>query len=188
MRGELTRLHDRLAATVVYVTHDQVEAMTMGDRICIMHQGKVVQIGAPLDVYLRPANTFVATFLGAPPMNLIPATLDAARANVMIGESALALSGPLRDTARRAASESVLLGVRPEAIQPGGQPDRLDAQVMQIEPLGAETILRLKVRGVAREVLARVPGITACVVGEALPIGFDAASAHLFDPTTSLRL
>ena len=75
MRGELIKLHHRLGATMIYVTHDQVEAMTMGDRICIMNGGKVAQIGAPLEVYARPADMFVASFLGSPPTNLIPGAL-----------------------------------------------------------------------------------------------------------------
>ena len=87
-RNELVKLHQRLGATMIYVTHDQIEAMTMGDRICIMDKGRVVQVGRPLDVYLRPANAFVARFLGNPPMNMLPGTVAADGAGVdLAGDS-----------------------------------------------------------------------------------------------------
>src|SRR5205814_8959691 len=105
MRGELVKLHQRLRATMIYVTHDQVEAMTMGDRICIMNHGRVVQIGKPLEVYRRPADAFVAGFLGSPPTNLIPGRFESGR--LAIGETRLLLPG----------SGEVIFGIRPEDIR-----------------------------------------------------------------------
>ena len=108
MRGELIKLHHRLGATMLYVTHDQVEAMTMGDRICIMNGGKVVQTGRPLDVYRQPVNTFVAAFLGSPPTNLLPARFDGH--GLAVGESVLPVP-------RRASPDEVILGIRPEDLR-----------------------------------------------------------------------
>jgi multiple sugar transport system ATP-binding protein len=111
-RAELIRLHRRLGATMIYVTHDQVEAMTMGSRICIMNHGKVVQIGAPLEVYRRPADTFVASFLGNPPMNLVKATVE--NGQLILGAARLALSPALLATA--GAARALTFGVRPEDL------------------------------------------------------------------------
>ena len=108
MRGELIKLHHRLGATMIYVTHDQVEAMTMGDRICIMNGGKVVQIGAPLEVYRDPADMFVASFLGSPPTNLLPATF--AGPDLIVGQARL----PMK---RNGNAEEVIFGIRPEDIR-----------------------------------------------------------------------
>jgi multiple sugar transport system ATP-binding protein len=168
---------------MIYVTHDQVEAMTMGDRICIMNGGKVVQIGAPLEVYREPADTFVAAFLGSPPMNLI-----AARSNsdsLHVGEAIL----PLR---RTLPVENLIFGIRPEdiRIQSGIDEARPHAlgEVLAVEPLGAETIVRLRLAGVAADVLARGPRTVSARVGERVPLAFDLAASHLFDPTTNRRL
>ena len=113
MRVELAKLHHRLGATMIYVTHDQVEAMTMGTRICIMNGGKVVQVGAPLEVYRRPANTFVASFLGSPPTNLLPARING---GVQIGDTTLPLEGVLAVRAGRAKSHEIVFGIRPEDV------------------------------------------------------------------------
>src|SRR5687767_991038 len=124
MRGELIKLHHRLGATMIYVTHDQVEAMTMGDRICIMHGGKVAQIGAPLEVYQKPADLFVASFLGSPPTNLIPATFGAN--GLAVGESKLSFE-------RQAAPESVIFGIRPEDIRIDGAAPHAHGEVLAVE-------------------------------------------------------
>jgi multiple sugar transport system ATP-binding protein len=125
-RNELIKLHQRLRATMIYVTHDQIEAMTMGHRICIMNQGRVVQIGRPLDVYLNPANTFVARFLGNPAMNLIPATVAAADGDVTVRLAGLRV--PVAPASRaglyRHNGRTVLLGIRPEDRWDGGRPRR----------------------------------------------------------------
>jgi multiple sugar transport system ATP-binding protein len=179
MRGELVKLHHRLGATMIYVTHDQVEAMTMGDRICIMNGGKVAQIGAPLEVYRRPADTFVASFLGSPPTNLIPARFNSEALHV--GEAKLALS-------RKSSVENVLFGIRPEDIRIDGANPHAHGEVLAVEPLGAETILRLRVAGVAADVMLRGPRTVSAKVGERVPLAYDIAAAHLFDPQTQQRI
>ena len=147
MRGELIKLHHRLGATMIYVTHDQVEAMTMGDRICIMNGGKVVQIGAPLEVYRDPADTFVASFLGSPPTNLLPGRFrqDCSRSDRVL---------PVK---RDANAEKVIFGIRPEDIRIDGAAPHAYGEVLAVEPLGAETIVRFRLPGVAHDVLVRGP-------------------------------
>jgi multiple sugar transport system ATP-binding protein len=179
MRGELIKLHHRLGATMIYVTHDQVEAMTMGDRICIMNGGRVVQIGAPLDVYREPVDTFVAAFLGSPPTNLLPARFDGD--DLALGDARLRL-------ARRSPSTDVILGIRPEDIRIDGAMAHAHGEVVAVEPLGAETIVRFRLPGVANDVLARGPRTVQAKVGERVPIALDLDAAHLFDPATTLRL
>ncbi len=183
MRGELIKLHQRLGATMIYVTHDQVEAMTMGQRICIMNRGKVVQIGSPMEVYRHPVDVFVASFLGSPPTNLLPATLAGDRAVLRIGEHSVTLAGRLAGAARSAASTDVILGIRPEDIaERARERDHpLPARVVAVETLGAETILMLHLPGVAAEVLARVGRDSRARTSEMLSVGFDLDSAHLFD-------
>ena len=179
MRGELIKLHHRLGATMIYVTHDQVEAMTMGDRICIMNGGKVVQIGAPLDVYRDPADMFVASFLGSPPTNLLSGVFNGASLN--IGATKLPFT-------KRGAADQVILGIRPEDIRIDGVAPHTQGEVLAVEPLGAETIVRFRIAGVASDVLVRGPRTVAVRVGERAPIAFDLASAHLFDPITTQRI
>jgi multiple sugar transport system ATP-binding protein len=179
MRGELIKLHHRLGATMLYVTHDQVEAMTMGDRICIMNGGKVVQIGRPLDVYREPADTFVAAFLGSPPTNLLPARFDGG--GLQVGDSVLPVS-------RSAPRADVIFGIRPEDIHIGGAAVHAQGEVLAVEPLGAETIVRFRLPGVAHDVLVRGPRTVAATVGERAPLEFDLDSAHLFDPETTRRI
>jgi multiple sugar transport system ATP-binding protein len=178
MRGELIKLHHRLGATMIYVTHDQVEAMTMGDRICIMHGGKVAQIGAPLEVYRNPADTFVASFLGSPPTNLIPARFNAEALHV--GEAVLRFSTP--------AVQNPIFGIRPEDIRIDGAAPHAHGEVLAVEPLGAETILRVRLAGVTGDVMVRGPRTVAAKVGERVPLAYDLAAAHLFDPTTQKRI
>jgi len=179
MRGELIKLHHHLGATMIYVTHDQVEAMTMGDRICIMNGGKVVQIGAPLDVYRDPADTFVASFLGSPPTNLLPAVFNGA--GLTVGEAKLPVT-------KRGTADEVVLGIRPEDIRIDGAAPHVQGEVLAVEPLGAETIVRFRIAGVSNDVLVRGPRTVTARVGERAPITFDLASAHLFDPITTRRI
>jgi multiple sugar transport system ATP-binding protein len=144
MRVELSRLHSELEATMVYVTHDQIEAMTMADRIVVMNAGIIEQIGSPLDLYNRPGNLFVAGFLGSPRMNFFKARIASADADAIevtpIGlQQTLRLS--LNGAAAPALQGDVLLGIRPEAFQDGA-PGRLaiDATVKVVESLGRETL------------------------------------------------
>ncbi len=188
MRGELAALHRRLSATMLYVTHDQVEAMTMGDRICIMENGSVAQIGAPLDVYAAPADTFVATFLGSPAMNLLPATLTTGGSALQLGSQSLPLDGPLAAAAARAPARDVLFGIRPEDLRPGDAGASLRARILDVEPLGAETIVRLCPEGLGSEMLMRVPRTFSGRPDEIATIAVDLAASHLFDPATTRRI
>jgi multiple sugar transport system ATP-binding protein len=188
MRGELARLHRRLGATMIYVTHDQIEAMTMGERICIMNGGKVAQIGRPLDVYREPADTFVASFLGSPPTNLLPARLDGDGGTLVVGGTRLALAGALAARARSAHGAELVLGVRPEDVRIDGGTGHAAAEVVAVEPLGAETIVRTRLPGIAQDLLVRAGRAASARVGERLPLAFDLAAAHLFDPVTTRRL
>jgi multiple sugar transport system ATP-binding protein len=188
MRGELTRLHRTLAATMIYVTHDQVEAMTMGQRICIMQGGRVAQVGAPLEVYARPADTFVATFLGSPPMNLLPASLESDGCRLRVGSATIPVDGPLAVLAARAAGAELLLGIRPEDVTLADGADGLRGEVAAVELLGAESILRVRLAGIDAECLARVPRVASARTGDRLSIGIDPGRAHLFDRHTTRRL
>jgi multiple sugar transport system ATP-binding protein len=187
MRNELIKLHHRLGATMLYVTHDQVEAMTMGTRIGIMQAGQMVQVGPPLEVYRRPVNTFVAAFLGNPPMNLLPAAVtgDGGRPAVRLGEATL----PLPDGVGSPAGP-VILGVRPEDLAEGPRPGgaTLRAEVVAVEPLGAETLLVLRLPGVDQDVTARVGRDARARRGEVAAVSLDPAALHLFDPRTTLAL
>jgi multiple sugar transport system ATP-binding protein len=177
-RQELSRLHRRLGATTIYVTHDQVEAMTMAGRICIMDGGRVAQLGAPLEVYRRPATTFVAGFLGSPPMNLLPAV--AAGGRLLLGEAALPAPFPLREGA-------VTLGIRPEELEIAEEAV-IRGEVVAVEPLGAETILGLRLPGVERELLLRAGRHATARLGERLGLRAAPAALHLFDSATGRRI
>ena len=176
MRAELKALHQQLGTTSVYVTHDQVEAMTLADRIVVMHHGKVQQIGAPLEVYDRPATKFVAGFIGSPAMNFIETVAEAGR--VSIGGIEIAL--PMRE------SRPVWLGVRPEHLQLRGAGEGLPARIEVVEPLGYGTLLHLDVLG-SRWVMLDSQRV-ACQPGEWVSVGFDPARAHLYDRETERRI
>ncbi len=173
MRLEIRTLQQRLGTTTLYVTHDQIEAMTMGDVLVVMNGGKVEQIGAPLDLYSRPANTFVARFIGAPSMNLMPAQVRARRLCSALGEMPVDLpDGPVQ------------LGIRPEHLHP--TPDA-DAQfrVRLVEPHGADTFLHGHVG--TEPILARLPGGLTPKPGAQMPLRADPAALHVFSPE-GLRL
>jgi multiple sugar transport system ATP-binding protein len=177
MRVELKRLHQRLHATMLYVTHDQVEAMTLGDRVAVINDGEVQQVGAPLEVYDQPANRFVAGFLGSPSMNFVPATLDGTTLRLS-GERALELPTRLRGAAL--AREAVELGVRPEdlALSPDLEGPGLVGDVAVVEPLGAETVVTVDTSDGA--VVARIaPGVETRP-GARVRLLPDAERIHLF--------
>jgi multiple sugar transport system ATP-binding protein len=196
MRAEIKRLHQRLGSTVMYVTHDQVEAMTLADRIVVMRDGRVEQIGTPAELYDRPVNAFVAGFMGSPPMNLLPgqvAASDTRRVELADGQ-ALAHLGVA--ASRLSAGQHVLIGLRPESITLGegeGEGDgkaphhiKLKAQVELVEALGAETVLHTRVAG--HELLVRVPGRVATTQGHVLSLAVPLDTLHLFDATSGLAL
>ena len=191
MRGELIKLHQRLSATMIYVTHDQVEAMTMGTRICIMHSGRIVQIGAPLEIYRHPVNTFVAGFLGNPPMNLVDVRLEAGNgtsASIRIGDARLALPASIGDMCRAHAGRDLIFGLRPEEFSEGAsmsaETSRLRTRVVAVEPLGAETLLVLAIAG-SGEIVARVNRDSCARRGDVVDVNLNLAAMHLFDPQTT---
>src|SRR4051812_15424388 len=160
MRAELQSLHRRLGTTSLYVTHDQVEAMTLARRMIVMNAGRAEQIGTPMEVYENPASTFVASFIGSPPMNLIPLERD---------------------------GRQVLFGIRPEHLEPCAESEAMLAlEVDLVEPLGADTLVYGRVAGGAR-IAARLQASRDARVGM-LPLRYAAAQVHYFDPETGKRL
>jgi len=178
MRSEIKSLHQRLETTSVYVTHDQVEAMTMADRIVVLNGGRIEQVGTPLELYHQPRTRFVAGFLGAPAMNFLPVTVA--------GDSVQLPGGGTIRTAspRQGALE---LGVRPERLRWVATPGEahLRATLTVLEPLGADTLAMLDCAG--HKLVARLPGDCTLRVGEAVLLAMDADSVVLFDPQTGLR-
>ncbi len=159
MRVELQALHRRLGTTSLYVTHDQVEAMTLAHRMMVMNAGRAEQIGAPLEVYATPATTFVAAFIGSPPMNLMPVSLN---------------------------GRKVLLGVRPEHLEPCAESDAaFVATVDLVEPLGADTLAHGAVEGT--RIVVRLSGAQRVSEGR-LPLRFDPAQRHYFDAGSGARI
>jgi multiple sugar transport system ATP-binding protein len=190
-RNDLMRQQREIGTTAIYVTHDQVEAMTMGNRICIMNKGEVVQIGEPLEIYRRPANTFVARFLGNPPMNLLRAHVGAGVDGPSLAIAGFAIELGSEWGARLASfvGKDVLVGIRPEDLYDVPPPDKampsLPTRVVAVEPLGAETILVLELEGSGEEIVARVGRSSATAAGARIDIRLDRAEIHVFDPTTS---
>jgi sn-glycerol 3-phosphate transport system ATP-binding protein len=161
MRAELQALHRRLGTTSLYVTHDQVEAMTLAQRMIVMNAGRVEQIGSPLEVYARPASTFVAGFIGSPPMNLIPQQRD---------------------------GRQVLFGIRPEHLEPCGEREALLLpEIDLVEPLGADTLVYGHLDGHGVRIAARLPASAQVRAGR-LPLCYRPADAHYFDAASGKRL
>ncbi|WP_137157812.1 sn-glycerol-3-phosphate ABC transporter ATP-binding protein UgpC [Rhizobium sp. FKL33] len=183
MRTELKRLHQMMKTTVVYVTHDQIEAMTLATRIAVMRNGRIEQLDTPEAIYNRPATLYVATFVGAPPMNLL---------NAKRSESGLMIEGsdieiPLSEGAEALPlGKSVIVGVRPEALKPGGEGVRLPVEVEVTELTGPEIILTGKVG--SQRVLASAPPYSRVQPGDVVELTAPLAALHLFDPKKGLRL
>jgi sn-glycerol 3-phosphate transport system ATP-binding protein len=179
MRVEIKRLQQELGTTSLYVTHDQVEAMTLADRLIVMNAGNVDQIGRPLDLYEQPATAFVASFIGSPAMNLVPGQLDGN--TVAFAEAVLPIAVPDAAQDRR-----VLVGLRPEHLDlaPDGP---LALRIELLERLGADTILHGRLSDGVR-MTARTPGHFAPPLGDTARFAIDAERIHLFDPATGRRL
>jgi multiple sugar transport system ATP-binding protein len=191
-RGELIQQHQRLGATMIYVTHDQVEAMTMGTRVCVMNLGRVVQVGRPLEVYRNPADTFVASFIGSPPANLIEAEVaGGADGEVVVRVAGRELALPRHHAGDldMLADRRVLFGIRPEdiAVAAAGNGE-LHARLIAVEPLGAETILVLAPDGFREEILARVGPEVDFRPGDQVALALNLRAAHLFDPVSTRAL
>ncbi len=192
-RNELIKQQADLGTTTIYVTHDQIEAMTMGHRICIMNKGVVVQVGRPMDVYRDPADMFVAQFLGSPPMNLLPARIEAegAGARIVLDALSFELEQLPPEAAALVTQGQAVLGLRPEdiyeATDPHAQPHmrQLQVRVVTIEPLGAETLAILALDPSGQEITARFGRDCALRAGEATTVALDLHAAHLFDPVST---
>jgi len=189
MRTELVKLQQRLAATVIHVTHDQVEAMTMGDRIVVLNEGRIQQIGPPMEVYCHPANRFVAGFIGSPPMNFLNGRLTVSKgvAQFEIPDFTLCLKSEHPDRYAKWSEKSFTLGVRPEYVvlhrpKSGGDWQHLRGEVVMLQPLGSEAILDLRCG--RREFRARVGASGTPRRGETIDVYLDMAKCHLFDPNS----
>jgi multiple sugar transport system ATP-binding protein len=184
MRAEIKALHQRLKTTTVYVTHDQIEAMTMADRIVVMHDGIVEQIGTPLELFDRPANLFVAQFIGSPSMNVLGGTLrrNASGAHV----EALGADWPVPSGTDGTPGQAVRYGVRPTDISLTGNGQGIPAKVVVVEPTGAETELLLQVGDV--QVVAVIHGRTTARPDDTVHLAIEAANAHVFDEASGRRL
>jgi multiple sugar transport system ATP-binding protein len=207
MRGEIARLQKRLGTTMIYVTHDQTEAMTLGDRVAVLHRGEVQQLGTPSELYRKPANLFVATFMGSPSMNLLPARLDGARLSLPFGEI------DLKHTIKRSisgGSSFVVAGIRPEHIryvelnQTGPESFSFEARVERVEWLGAELYVyfdvlcpkdclnevwpeeirdRIRANGILT-VVARLDSSLFVGTGDRIALQLDHNNIQLFNPET----
>ena len=197
MRTGLSRLHHRLASTMLYVTHDQIEAMTMGDRIAVMNKGVIQQIAEPMQLYQRPANLFVAGFIGSPSMNLIPGSLVQSgndlyfqhhAANGPVGEIRVRLEDETVARMAAYAGKEIIFGIRPEHVEhsihvsnpPQGR--TLEAVVEVVEPTGSETHVYLA--GGQRSIVARFPGTDRIRVHQTVSVVMDMRQALFFDPQT----
>jgi multiple sugar transport system ATP-binding protein len=183
MRAEIKELHQRLKTTTVYVTHDQIEAMTMADRIVVLRDGVVEQIGAPLELYDRPANLFVAGFIGSPSMNLLKGTIRLDHKPSFVIDGGVSL--PLASAPEGSDGRPAIYGIRPEHLALSGT-DGVPAEVSVLEPTGLETQVFAKV-GTQKIVAVFRQRMTA-KPGQMLPIMPEVASAHLFDAKTGARL
>jgi ABC-type sugar transport system ATPase subunit len=189
MRTELVKLHNQLGSTIVHVTHDQVEALTMGDRICIMRDGRVIQTGPPMEVYRNPADTFVAGFLASPPMNLLHARLVAEGNGLAVTANGISL--PIPDSFVSAyegyRDREVVLGLRPEDLHnnhdgPGHATFEVD--VVAVETLGPEVIL-VGALPDGLEIAARMTRYFHAAIGARQRLTIDMREMHLFDSETT---
>jgi multiple sugar transport system ATP-binding protein len=195
MRTEISKLHKRLNSTMIYVTHDQVEAMTMGDRIVVMNDGVIQQVAEPMDIYDNPVNLFVAGFIGSPPMNFFQGVIEQRSGALWFVETAPAGPGAAlrinENMAGRLAGhvgKPVVFGCRPETINEKAlalfaAPGQTAAAVVEVvEPMGAEVYLNLNTG--AHSFIARVSGHQRASVGQTLEVAFDMTKCHFFDGTT----
>ena len=192
MRTEMKLMHQRLKTTTVYVTHDQIEAMTLGDKVAVMKDGIIQQFGTPKQIYNDPANLFVASFIGSPPMNFIPLRLQRQEGRLLAlldsGQARCELPLGVRDEGLE--DRDVIIGIRAEQIvlaghEPNGLPT-LRAEVQVVEPTGPDTLVFVNLNG--SKVCCRLAPDDAPHVGESLNLQFDPAKVLLFDANTGERL
>jgi len=186
MRAEIRELHQRLRTTTVYVTHDQVEAMTMADKIVVLRSGYVEQIGSPLDLYDTPANRFVAGFIGSPAMNFIEGTVQGGAEPVFVGREGETVKLPSKFVG--IGSQPATLGVRPEhvSVVPVGTPGSLTAKVMVVEPTGAETLVITRLG--PSQITAVSKERQRLQSGQEIGLSFEVPAVHLFEHGTAREL
>lgn len=195
-RAEISKLHTQLNATMIYVTHDQVEAMTMGDRICVMNGGDIMQVDEPLTLYNYPANMFVAGFIGSPPMNLLHGTIEKSGSSFYFKANAsdmrLLLSERLANLAETYDGKAIVLGIRSEDIHDAATLTEFDSEhtckvtVEVAEPMGNETIIYLS--SGSQNLIARVRSDVRHRAKEAMRAWIDPSRTHLFDPQSEANL
>ncbi|WP_114943071.1 ABC transporter ATP-binding protein [Microvirga calopogonii] len=182
MRIEIKRLHHRLGTTSVFVTHDQVEAMTMADRIVVMRDGRILQVGSPLELYEKPVDVFTARFIGSPTMNLLPATLKEGHANLSVG-------GSVKVPSVSATSPEILVGVRPQDLTPAtfGVPGlAVSGTVVVVETLGSETLVHIEKGN--QTIIGSAPGRQIPKIGEQLTLHAPTERLYYFDKATEKAL
>jgi len=184
MRAEIKALHQRLKTTTVYVTHDQVEAMTMADRIVVMHDGRVEQIGTPLNLYDHPGNLFVAQFIGSPAMNVIEGTVRRANGAGHV-EAAGGVLWPL-GAAAASEGQAVAYGVRPEHLGLTSASGGVPAEIIVVEPTGAET--ELLVQAGAAQLTLVTHGRPQVNPGDRIGLSIEPGAVHLFDQKSGQRI
>jgi ABC-type sugar transport system ATPase subunit len=183
MRYEFAKLHETLGTTMIYVTHDQVEAMTLADRIVVLREGRIEQVGSPLDLYQRPDNLFVAGFIGSPKINLFGGELtETGAARAMVRLDSRDVIGVNVDASRAKVGERVTLGVRPEHFVAGGEPNSLTAEIAFVEALGATSYAYGSLSGSQEELTVQFAPTVPVRPGQTMVLGVPAGSAHLFDP------
>ena len=186
LRVEIKQLHQTLENTMIYVTHDQIEAMTLADRIAIMKGGKILQLASPNEIYSRPANKYVAEFIGSPTMNFFQGELSDGAFSCAAGR----FSTEGYEFASASAGGRAWFGIRPEHILCGdeaaSQPNQLESRVQLVEPLGSDTLARVGVG--ENQIWVRLDGQAGLKPGDPLTIGFSASLANIFDSTTEERL
>jgi multiple sugar transport system ATP-binding protein len=187
MRTEIKRLHDRLGTSVVYVTHDQVEAMTLGTKVAVMKNGVIQQLADPQTIYEQPANMFVAGFIGSPTMNFLAGTLEAAEGRLQLryGDNVLALP-ELEQDATGFVGREVVAGIRPETLAAGEGAAMVRGLVDVVEPTGPDTMVVINTGG--QMISARLGSRMRPRPGHELTLTVDTAAVNLFDPTTSNRI
>jgi sn-glycerol 3-phosphate transport system ATP-binding protein len=190
MRVELKRLHKQLRTTSIYVTHDQVEAMTLADRILVLNEGRIEHLGTASQIYHQPATTFVAGFIGSPGMNLLPGRLAGSGDRISLpGGNTFEFKAALNGH----KGPGITLGIRPEHLMleagaAGSDLCRLEALVELVEPLGSDNVAHCSMEGLERNLVTRLPGDCPINEGETIKLAFSPESLHLFDPESGKRI
>ncbi|HTN64297.1 MAG TPA: ATP-binding cassette domain-containing protein, partial [Devosia sp.] len=187
MRTEIKRLHDRLGTSIVYVTHDQIEAMTLGTKVAVMREGVIQQMADPQTIYEKPANMFVAGFIGSPTMNFLSGTLERAEGSLALrhGDALLPLPD-LEQDGSAYIGKTVVAGIRPETFYAGAAQATLSGTVDVVEPTGPDTMVILSVGG--QLLTARLGSRDRPGLGDTMTLAVDTAAINLFDPDSGERI